>query len=69
MTAKDRWDETLRCPVCGKQGVAQLWQYDGWSFKDDQETRVSHVPEGFNYSTDNGGFPKFFCVEHPDKAA
>jgi hypothetical protein len=64
MTAKDRWTQGLKCPECGKEGTAELWQYDGWSFKDDQATRVSHVPDGFSY-VEKEGTPIFFCIEHP----
>jgi len=48
MTARDRWTDDLKCPKCGKRGVAELSQNDGWSYSNgDQSTRVDHLPEGF----------------------
>jgi hypothetical protein len=47
MTAKDRWEMNLACPVCGAVGTADVFQYDGWSFSSDSRTHVSSVSDGF----------------------
>lgn len=63
MTARDRWTTNLSCEECGTSGVADVSQEDGWSFKNDQSTRVDFLPEGFDYSGGSGfGDPvRFFC--------
>jgi hypothetical protein len=49
MTARDRWTVDLRCPKCGNTGTAHLWQEDGWSFSNgDQSTHIDSVPQGFD---------------------
>jgi Zn ribbon nucleic-acid-binding protein len=49
MTAKDRWTVSLSCPKCGKTGRAALWQEDGWSFSNgDQSTHIDERPHGFH---------------------
>lgn len=68
MTARDRWTQTLKCPVCGKTGTADVSQADGWEFERDQSTRVDHTPDGFDYETDKDGHPRFFCSEHKTPA-
>jgi Zn ribbon nucleic-acid-binding protein len=65
MTAKDRWTVDLRCPQCGSAGTAHLWQEDGWSFSNgDQSTYIDSVPAGFRVATPKrGSFGiKFFCI-------
>lgn len=47
MGTKDRFPLNLKCPKCGKSGVADAWQYDGWSYQSDRATRISHLPVGF----------------------
>ena len=39
---KDEWNETLRCPVCGKTGLASIAQDDG-----SETVSVQSVPDGF----------------------
>lgn len=63
MTARDRFQETIRCDTCGTGGVARLSQEDGWAFKNDQSTRVDFIPDGFDY-VGGSGFNdpvKFYC--------
>jgi len=64
MTARDRWETELRCPVCGKTGTAELSQAEGWAFERDQSTRVDYTPDGFDYEIDKNGMPRFRCKEH-----
>jgi len=46
--AKDRFEAQLKCPKCGREGVAKLEEEDGWSFmKGDQTTKVKQLPNGF----------------------
>jgi NMD protein affecting ribosome stability and mRNA decay len=52
---KDEWNETIRCPICGKTGIANLCQ------EEDAETPiVQHVPSGFRVVSDQHG-PDFHC--------
>ncbi len=51
---KDEWNESLRCPTCGKTGIASLWQDNG-----DTPT-IQTVPAGFKgVNTAHG--PDFIC--------
>jgi predicted RNA-binding Zn-ribbon protein involved in translation (DUF1610 family) len=62
MTARDRWTVDLRCPKCGNSGTAHLWQEDGWSFSNgDQSTHIDALPDGFRIQTQRTGALKFFC--------
>jgi hypothetical protein len=52
---KDEWNERLRCPTCGKTGMASLSQDNG-----DAPT-VHLVPDGFKVvGTEHG--PDFQCM-------
>jgi hypothetical protein len=51
----DEWNEELRCPDCGKTGMASLSQASG----DDMPT-VQSVPEGFKAVNTEYG-PHFRC--------
>jgi hypothetical protein len=51
----DEWNEELRCPECGKTGMASLSQAKG----DDMPT-VQSVPEGFKVVNTEYG-PHFHC--------
>lgn len=51
----DEWNESLRCPACGKTGIARLCQ------DEDAETpTVRSVPSGFKIVADEYG-PDFHC--------
>jgi hypothetical protein len=53
---KDEWNERLRCPTCGKAGMASLSQ--------DDETDIStvdSVPDGFKVVVGQNG-PDFECT-------
>jgi NMD protein affecting ribosome stability and mRNA decay len=53
---KDEWNERLRCPICGKAGMASLCQ------DEDSETLiVQSVPSGFKVVGDEYG-PDFHCT-------
>jgi hypothetical protein len=48
MTARDKFPAELRCPKCGREGVAQLSEEDGWAYmKGNRSTSVDHLPDGF----------------------
>lgn len=51
---KDEWNESLRCPICGKTGRASLSQGD-------DEPIVLSVPDGFNVVATEDG-PNFQCA-------
>jgi hypothetical protein len=51
---KDQWNETLRCPACGKTGVAGLTQDDG------SAPTAQLVPEGFKVVCTKY-VPDFYC--------
>jgi len=63
MTARDRWTEKLKCPVCGLEGTARLSQLDGWSFMSDQRTSVDECPRGFEPRNDGENGIRFFCTK------
>ena len=52
---KDEWNESLRCPTCGKTGRASLSQDSG-----DMPTVLS-VPDGFKIVATRYG-PNFQCT-------
>jgi hypothetical protein len=52
---KDEWNETLRCPTCGKTGMANLWQDE-----DAETATVQRVPNGFKIVQTECG-PNFNC--------
>jgi hypothetical protein len=65
MTARDRWTTDLRCPQCGNTGEASLWQEDGWSFSNgDQSTHVDGITGAFRAVQPKRGQSgiKFFCI-------
>ncbi|QGA56872.1 hypothetical protein [Brucella sp. 2280] len=46
--AKDRFKIKLKCPDCGKEGLASAWEEDGWAYvKGDRDTTISDLPDGF----------------------
>jgi hypothetical protein len=48
MTARDRFTWKLKCPSCGKTGIANVSQEDGWSYMNgDRSTQIDEVPDGF----------------------
>lgn len=51
----DEWNETLRCPQCGKTGMASLLQGDG-----DEAPTVQSVSDGFKAVATEYG-PDFQC--------
>jgi hypothetical protein len=52
----ERWNERLRCSICGGTGVASVSQRD----TDDTAT-IEDVPEGFKVvATEHG--PNFYCT-------
>jgi len=53
---KDEWNESLRCPTCGKTGVASLSQDN-----DDDTSTIQSVPNGFK-AMDTSHGPDFFCA-------
>ena len=52
---KDEWSESLRCPACGKTGMASLGQDE-----DADTATVQHVPNGFKIVHTEYG-PNFNC--------
>ena len=53
---RDLWYENLRCPTCGKTGVASLSQED-----DSDVPTVQSVPDGFKVFAAPYG-PNFQCT-------
>jgi hypothetical protein len=53
---KDMWNETLRCPTCGKTGRANLSQENG------DTAIIQLVPDGFNIVDTKHG-PDFRCAD------
>ena len=52
---KDEWNESLRCPICGKTGRASLSQDNG------DAPSVLSVPDGFKIVATQYG-PNFQCT-------
>jgi hypothetical protein len=52
---KDKWNERLRCPICGNAGMASLCQDE-----DSETPTVQSVPSGFRIVADKFG-PDFHC--------
>ena len=70
--SRDHFKAALRCPECGREGVAQLSEQDGYSYAfGDKSTSVDHLPEGFrqveapSWIRDDLDFQ---CVDHPISA-
>jgi hypothetical protein len=55
MYATDDWKEELRCPKCGKTGMASLSQ------DDDSIPTVKSIPDGFKVVATQYG-PDFQCT-------
>jgi hypothetical protein len=55
MSTADEWNEQLRCPKCGKTGMASLSQ------DDDAMANVHSVPDGFEVVATPHG-PDFRCT-------
>jgi hypothetical protein len=53
---KDEWNESLRCPICGKTGTAGLSQDN-----DDDMPTIQRVPAGFE-AADTPHGPDFLCA-------
>jgi hypothetical protein len=53
----DEWNESLRCPRCGKTGMASLSQED-----DADISTVQSVPDGFKVIITPHGVPDFQCT-------
>lgn len=72
MGSKDRFTASLKCPVCGREGVAKLWQEDGYSFVfGDSSTHIESIPEGFKSAVGKTWIDSttdFQCVDHPVSA-
>jgi hypothetical protein len=48
MTPRDHWVETLKCSDCGKTGLAEFSQSNGYAFmRGDRRTTADRVPTGF----------------------
>jgi len=57
--ARDSWVENLRCPQCGKIGIAELSTADDQSWA----IQVDSIPKGFQFiqSKDSSNFYCAFC--------
>jgi len=60
--ARNRWLENLRCPKCGKLGIAELSMADGQSWI----VRPDSIPAGFKV-VESGNSRNFYCAfcDHP----
>lgn len=59
----------LRCPECGREGVAEVSEADGYSFKSDNTTRADVIPPGFRFVVREPASQAFFnldivCEDH-----
>ncbi len=64
MAARDRFTHKLTCPQCGKTGIAEVSQGDGWVFMRDDVTTVDYMPEGFRDVRKSGERrPVYECID------
>lgn len=72
MSAKDRFSAELKCPVCGREGVAKMWEEDGYSYAfGDKSTHIESLTEGFKQVSAPSWISAsldFQCVDHPVSA-
>jgi len=63
MTARDHYTLTVTCPQGGNTGTAHVWEEDGWSYSNgDQSTHIETAPDGFSgRKTDRR--PEFTCLK------
>jgi hypothetical protein len=46
--ATDRFDISLKCPKCGRVGIARAEEEDGWAYvKGNTATTITDLPDGF----------------------
>lgn len=64
MTARDRWEVELQCPICGNAGSAELSEENGPDRDGKHSPRVDYTPPKFDYEFNEEGRPHFFCKEH-----
>jgi hypothetical protein len=64
MDSRETWLKSLRRPVCGLEGVAQLSHDDGWPDSHETKTNVVECPDGFQRRTDedDSNIVRFFCA-------
>lgn len=66
MASKDRFKLDLKCPACGRTGVAEVWEEDGYTYAfGDASTHVEALPPGFKEVA--GPPPRrmdIHCVDH-----
>lgn len=73
MASKDNFSAQLRCPECGREGVAKLWENDGASYAfGDKKTHVESLTDGFT-SVEAPSWIRedldFRCADHPNVSA
>jgi hypothetical protein len=73
MSKRDRFKAELRCPTCGKEGVAQLSENDGYTYAfGDKSTSIDSLTDGF-VSVEAPSWIRddldFRCTDHPDVSA
>jgi hypothetical protein len=63
MTARDRFKAYLQCPACGRTGVADLSEFDGYTYRPGDPTTVDHLPKGFKIVNQKSGLASvdLFC--------
>jgi Zn ribbon nucleic-acid-binding protein len=67
MSSKDRFSKKLLCPECGREGVAEMWEEDGWSFTRDSSTHIENLSDGFKSVKAPSSIRDdldFQCVDH-----
>jgi hypothetical protein len=48
MSRRDKFKAELRCPECGREGVAHLSELDGYAYmRGDKSTHVDSLTDGF----------------------
>ena len=71
MASRDNFSAKLRCPECGREGIAKMSEEDGYRYMRDQTTVVESVSEGFRQVDAPSRIRAdldFQCVDHPVSA-
>jgi hypothetical protein len=64
MAAGESWSKDLKCPVCGREGVARLSHLGGPSDPFEEKTVIEACPRGFEFreDEDDANIYRFYCI-------
>jgi hypothetical protein len=72
MSGRDRFSAKLICPTCGREGVANMSENDGYKYAfGDKSTTIESVTDGFHQVDAPSRLSRdldFQCDDHPVSA-